>query len=170
MPSPGGDDISHEFWEYGWVDAFNLGCETCRIQTLNGLAKRIVDKSVVDARIEVHLPKLTHLHFRGLCTGSRGHPVCCGARILPVEVRGFHLDEFQKQGYSVLEGAVAPDVVAAFRSELQPFLDSGPFGRNDFEGYRSKRVYALLAKTPSVAAMVEHPDVLALVDEVLLPN
>jgi|TARA_B100001971_G_scaffold207833_1_gene228600 hypothetical protein len=87
-----------------------------------------------------------------------------------VEVRGFHLDEFQKQGYSVLEGAVAPDVVAAFRSELQPFLDSGPFGRNDFEGYRSKRVYALLAKTPSVAAMVEHPDVLALVDEVLLPN
>ena len=70
----------------------------------------------------------------------------------------------------MLEGAVAPDVVAAFRSELQPFLDSGPFGRNDFEGYRSKRVYALLAKTPSVAAMVEHPDVLALVDEVLLPN
>ena len=82
----------------------------------------------------------------------------------------WHLQEFDELGYTVLEYAVAPVVVAAFRAELQPFLDSGPFGRNDFEGYRSKRVYSLLAKTPSVAAMVEHPDVLALLDEVLLPN
>ena len=83
---------------------------------------------------------------------------------------GTHFAEIIDRGYTVMEGAVSPDVVAAFRSELQPFLHSGPFGRNDFEGYRSKRVYALLAKTPSVAAMVEHPDVLALIDEVLLPN
>ncbi|HJN15757.1 MAG TPA: hypothetical protein QGH10_09715 [Armatimonadota bacterium] len=81
-----------------------------------------------------------------------------------------HLQEFDELGYTVLEYAVSPALVAAFRAELQPLLDSGPFGRNDFEGYRSKRVYALLAKTPSVAAMVERPDVLALVDEVLLPN
>ena len=81
-----------------------------------------------------------------------------------------HLDEFNEQGFTVLEGAVSPEVVAAFRAELQQHLDSGPFGRNDFEGYRSKRVYALLAKTPSVAAMVEHPGVLEIVDQVLLPN
>ncbi len=81
-----------------------------------------------------------------------------------------HLNELQELGYTVFEHALSPGVVDTFRSELQPFLDSGPFGRNDFEGYRSKRVYSLLAKTPSVAAMVERPDVLALVDEVLLPN
>ena len=79
---------------------------------------------------------------------------------------GTHFAEIIDRGYTVMEGAVSPDVVAAFRSELQPFLHSGPFGRNDFEGYRSKRVYALLAKTPSVAAMVEHPDVLALLEDV----
>jgi len=81
-----------------------------------------------------------------------------------------HLDEFSERGFTVLAGAVPPEVVAAFRAELRPHLESGPFGRNDFEGYRSKRVYALLAKTPSVAAMVEHPGVLEIVDQVLLPN
>jgi len=81
-----------------------------------------------------------------------------------------HLEELHENGYTVIEGAVPGEVVAQFRSELQPYLEAGPHGRNDFEGYRSKRVYALLAKTPAVAAMVEHPDVLALVDQVLLPN
>jgi ectoine hydroxylase-related dioxygenase (phytanoyl-CoA dioxygenase family) len=32
--------------------------------------------------------------------------------------------------------------------------------RNDFEGYRSERVYSLLAKSPSVARLIEHPAVL----------
>ncbi len=81
-----------------------------------------------------------------------------------------HLAELREQDYTVIEGAVDQATVDGFRAELQPYLDAGPFGRNDFEGYRSKRVYALLAKTPSVAAMVEHPVVLAIVDEMLLPN
>ncbi len=80
------------------------------------------------------------------------------------------LAELREQGYTVIQRAVSEDFLSEFRAELQPYLDSGPLGRNDFEGYRTKRVYALLAKTPSVAAMVEHPDVLALVDQVLLPD
>jgi ectoine hydroxylase-related dioxygenase (phytanoyl-CoA dioxygenase family) len=78
--------------------------------------------------------------------------------------------EIKERGYTVLEGALDAATLARFRAELQPFLDDGPFGRNDFEGHRSKRVYAMLAKTPTVAALVEHPDVLAMVDEFLMPN
>jgi len=78
--------------------------------------------------------------------------------------------EIKERGYTVLEGALDADTLARFQAELQPFLDDGPFGRNDFEGHRSKRVYAMLAKTPTVAALVEHPDVLAIVDEFLMPN
>lgn len=37
-------------------------------------------------------------------------------------------------------------------------------------GLRSERVYALLAKAPSVAVLVEHPAVLELVDAILHPN
>ena len=78
--------------------------------------------------------------------------------------------QIREQGYVVLEGALDGDTLNHFRAELQPYLDAGPFGRNDFEGYRSRRVYAMLAKTPTVAALVEHPDVLAIVDEFLMPS
>ena len=78
--------------------------------------------------------------------------------------------EIRERGYTVLEGALDPDTLVRFRAELPPVLDDGPLGRNDFEGYSSKRVYALLAKTPTVANLVEHPDVLALVAEFLMPN
>ena len=43
-------------------------------------------------------------------------------------------------------------------------------GRNDFEGFETNRVYALLAKAPAVAELVEHPWVMSILDEVLEPN
>ena len=41
------------------------------------------------------------------------------------------------------------------------------FGRKPFEGQRTERVYALLAKCPEVAQLVEHPRVLAIGDAFL---
>lgn len=70
-------------------------------------------------------------------------------------------------GYVVLPGAVGADVLARIRGELEPHLVAAPFGRNDFEGIRTQRLYALLAKAPSTAALVAHPAVLALVDHYL---
>lgn len=43
-------------------------------------------------------------------------------------------------------------------------------GRNDFEGFRSERAYALLAKAPGVAGIIEHPTILGLLDELLPRN
>ena len=49
------------------------------------------------------------------------------------------------------------------RAALAPFLTHT--GRNHFEGYRTNRVYALLAKAPAVFAdMVQHPLALAFVE------
>jgi ectoine hydroxylase-related dioxygenase (phytanoyl-CoA dioxygenase family) len=79
-----------------------------------------------------------------------------------------HLDT---DGYVVLERAVGDDVLDRVRAELAAHLgDEALHGRNDFEGYSTNRVYGLLAKAPSVAALVEHPDVLAILDDLLLPN
>jgi ectoine hydroxylase-related dioxygenase (phytanoyl-CoA dioxygenase family) len=80
------------------------------------------------------------------------------------------LDELQRNGFVVLKGLVDRDELAAIRAELAPYLTGRLFGRNDFEGFRSERVYALLAKAPAVAALVEHPAVLELVDAILDPN
>ncbi|MCU1503915.1 MAG: phytanoyl-CoA dioxygenase (PhyH) family protein [Ilumatobacteraceae bacterium] len=74
-------------------------------------------------------------------------------------------------GFVVIERAVGDDVLDRVRSELAPFLgDSAMHGRNDFEGYATNRVYALLAKAPSIAELVEHPEVVAILDALLLPG
>ena len=81
------------------------------------------------------------------------------------------LDRLDADGYVVLERAVGDDVLQRIRDELDPYLgDDALHGRNDFEGFSTNRVYALLAKAPSVAELVEHPAVVAILDALLLPG
>ena len=80
------------------------------------------------------------------------------------------VDQLEADGFVVLRELVGREELAAIRAELAPHLTGRFFGRNDFEGSRSERVYALLAKAPSVAVLVEHPAVLELVDAILHPN
>ncbi|MEQ8486992.1 MAG: phytanoyl-CoA dioxygenase family protein [Pseudomonadales bacterium] len=81
-----------------------------------------------------------------------------------------HLERIRSQGYTVMERLLDDAALARLRDELSPWLQGRLFGRNDFEGTRTERVYALLAKAPSVSVLIEHPDVLALVDALLPPN
>lgn len=80
------------------------------------------------------------------------------------------LDQIQAEGYTVLENALSPRQVSAIRDELDPLLATAPYGRNDFEGFRSQRIYALLAKAPTTADLVEHPALTALLDGLLRPS
>jgi ectoine hydroxylase-related dioxygenase (phytanoyl-CoA dioxygenase family) len=78
---------------------------------------------------------------------------------------------FDRDGFVVNERAVDDAALARIRSELAPWLGPDAHrGRNDFEGFETNRVYALLAKSPAVAELVEHPWVLSILDEVLEPN
>ena len=77
------------------------------------------------------------------------------------------LEQLQSEGFVVLRDVAGMDLVRRFREELAPYLATAPFGRNDFEGFRSQRLYALLAKARSTAELVAHPAVLELVDGVL---
>ena len=78
------------------------------------------------------------------------------------------LEHLRTHGYVILPSLLSPTEVETVRSELAPHLNH--FGRNPFEGHRTQRVYALLAKAPSIAPLVEHPDVLALIDAFLAPS
>jgi ectoine hydroxylase-related dioxygenase (phytanoyl-CoA dioxygenase family) len=75
--------------------------------------------------------------------------------------------EIRERGYAVVEDLLAPREVDEIKASLGPWLQGEKFGRNDFEGERTERVYALLAKAPPVARIVEHPLVLALLDRLL---
>ncbi len=50
---------------------------------------------------------------------------------------------------------------------LARILPTNPFGRDDFEGHRTRRVYALFAKTRALDNAATHPLVLAVLDRVL---
>ncbi|MGB8405439.1 MAG: phytanoyl-CoA dioxygenase family protein [Mycobacterium sp.] len=79
------------------------------------------------------------------------------------------LAQLRAEGYVVLQDVLSSREVDLIRAEMAPLLMSAPFGRNDFEGPRSQRVYALLAKAPSTAVLATHRHLAALLDQLLRP-
>ena len=65
--------------------------------------------------------------------------------------------QFDDDGYVVFDGVLGARDVRRYRDALAPHLAADVTGRNDFEGLRSNRVYALLAKEPVFGDMVTHP-------------
>ena len=76
----------------------------------------------------------------------------------------------REAGFVVLPDLIPPGDLAEMRRALAPALDAELYGRNDFEGHRTQRVYSLVAVAPVFTSLVEHPRVLALCDAFLEPN
>ncbi len=101
-------------------------------------------------------------------TASGAHEHSTGAvRWDPKAVASARAD-LHAQGYTIVESLLPPDRVVSLREELARMLTYK--GRNAFEGYRTQRVYGLLARTFSLNDLVAHPLVLDLLDGMLLPN
>ncbi|MGB3455138.1 MAG: phytanoyl-CoA dioxygenase family protein [Litorimonas sp.] len=78
-------------------------------------------------------------------------------------------DRYDRDGYVVFENVLDADGVQAVRDALAPHLTKR--GRNDFEGLRSHRVYALVNKAPEVfGALAAHPLALSFVERELGPS
>jgi len=77
------------------------------------------------------------------------------------------LSVMEADGACIVDGLMdAHDVVDA-RASLADVVAAGPSGRNDFEGFRTQRVYALFAKTRAFDRPAVHPLVLGVLDRVL---
>ncbi len=74
------------------------------------------------------------------------------------------LDE---HGCAVVERFIDDAKVAALKDELAPHREATPLGRNDFEGFDTRRIYALFAKTRGFDELATHPLLLGVLDEVL---
>lgn len=78
------------------------------------------------------------------------------------------LAAIREDGYVIVPDLIGADVIEAIRRESRPFLQYE--GRNEFEGYETRRIYSVIEKTLACNALVEHPLVLALLDRVLAQN
>lgn len=70
-------------------------------------------------------------------------------------------EEFDEQGYMVFDSVLGARTLAEIRAALAPWLAQDVAGRNDFEGMKTNRVYALLAKGQVFADLACHPLALA---------
>jgi ectoine hydroxylase-related dioxygenase (phytanoyl-CoA dioxygenase family) len=80
-----------------------------------------------------------------------------------------HLDEIAERGYTIVEGAVAPDVVDDLVDDLlrlEAAFDVRP-APNSFEGHSTIRIYNLLAFGARYEAIPVHPRILPIVEGVL---
>jgi ectoine hydroxylase-related dioxygenase (phytanoyl-CoA dioxygenase family) len=57
------------------------------------------------------------------------------------------VDLLERDGFAIVEGYLSPEEVGAKRADLQRIIDELPTGRNEFEGFETRRIYALFAKT-----------------------
>jgi ectoine hydroxylase-related dioxygenase (phytanoyl-CoA dioxygenase family) len=80
-----------------------------------------------------------------------------------------HADAIARDGYTVLEDAIDPALVAALSDDLHRLEDAYDIGpaESSFEGTRTVRVYNLLALGAVYEAVPVHPHVLPLVERVL---
>jgi len=73
-------------------------------------------------------------------------------------------------GWVVIPELLPAPLLTEMRAALAPHLQRQQLGRNDFEGYRTERVYSLVAVHQVFADLVEHPRILAICDVMLQTN
>ena len=86
------------------------------------------------------------------------------ASVTPIEQICARLDA---DGAVIVDDVASADVLAALRAELDPYLHGVAHGRNDFAGFETKRVGALVARSPTCRDLVLDPMVNAICETVL---
>lgn len=77
------------------------------------------------------------------------------------------LRKLDTEGYLIFPSLLSEAESGNIRQAIGPHLQSRHLGRNDFEGYKTERVYALLAKSPVFAELSSHALVLGLCEAIL---
>ena len=80
-----------------------------------------------------------------------------------------HIARVKRDGYTIVENAIAPDLIEALAetlARLERDLDAKP-AMNGFEGHRTVRIYNLLIHDPIFAQVPVHAAVLPIVEGVL---
>ena len=80
-----------------------------------------------------------------------------------------HAAEIRAQGFTVIRDFIDEATIARVRETLAPYGERH-HGRNPFEGFKTERVYTLVARGKVFEGLTEEPRVLAILDRFLQPG
>jgi hypothetical protein len=79
------------------------------------------------------------------------------------------LSRLNREGYGIIRGAIAPELVEQLSADLHERFERTPFCDGDFYGGRTKRFGGVLKRSTAAEAFVRHPLILEIVQGVLGP-
>lgn len=77
--------------------------------------------------------------------------------------------ELRRDGYCIVQGALPAAAIAALDDDLASTSAATPFCQGGFYGATTKRFGRLLARSPHMAALVQHRLILGVVEDILSP-
>jgi ectoine hydroxylase-related dioxygenase (phytanoyl-CoA dioxygenase family) len=77
------------------------------------------------------------------------------------------IDTIRDRGYFIIENLMPPEKLAACRTVLDPIFEEQRTGRNQFEGFKTQRIYSLPKYGPPLWPFFNHPDVLNIIKPLL---
>src|SRR3954451_16533623 len=105
------------------------------------------------------------------CGGARSaYGPCMTVASVGQEMLARVLSDLDRDRDAVGESILSVEEAADVRAGLRDVLDRTPTGRNDFECFSTRRIYALFAKTRAFDALALHPLLLQVLDDVLGPS
>jgi len=69
----------------------------------------------------------------------------------------------------IIDGVMSPELLGRVRTEIMPYVEATPPGRDDFTGDRTTRTGALVARSPACRDLVAHPLITAATEAFLAP-
>ena len=69
-------------------------------------------------------------------------------------------DVLLRDGALIIDDLADPEQIDRIADEMQPFVDATPAGGDDFTGRNTRRSGALVARSPTSRALIQHPTIL----------
>ncbi|WOE75272.1 phytanoyl-CoA dioxygenase family protein [Alterisphingorhabdus coralli] len=79
-------------------------------------------------------------------------------------------DVLQRDAAVIIEDVLSADQIATIREELAPYLTAADEGNNEFSGFQTRRMGALLARSPTCRELALDPTVNAMCEQFLGPH
>ena len=86
----------------------------------------------------------------------------------PVEDVDRCMNAIERDGFVVIENLISKELVREIKEDLIPRFEYDS-GRNNFEGFRTQRLYAFFEKSLVCNPLVEHPLILGCLDRIFEP-